>query len=148
MLRSVEGAEPDVLLGALNIITRDRPILTLEVEFAYKERTKNLLQQVLHLDYKLHLVPEVCGVRRTLRNVICIPVEYRVSARTSAALANGTIQVDRLFLESLPDACSHAASCFPSWYQSVFGSSLSWHHSVVSERRHCEFVSTRYNCTM
>ena len=69
----VEGAELDLLQGAMATIRRDRPVFSIEVGVGFT------LQQALpllrSLGYGALVVPEVCGTPRTCRNALCFPKE-------------------------------------------------------------------------
>ena len=68
----VEGAEADLLRGAIATIRRDRPIFSMETTL---QTGQELLNLVADLGYQPHLVPEKCGYNGDCRNVICLPLE-------------------------------------------------------------------------
>lgn len=125
---------------------RDRPIFSLELDFQHSDQAKVLLQEVLQLDYIVQLVPEVCGVRRSLRNVICVPKERLLPPRTRQALRNGSVVVDQHFVDDIPIRCPKGALCLPIWYKDVFGPKLVWDHSRVMVTEHCRFVRSKLKC--
>lgn len=67
----VEEFELNVLHGSLNVLKRDRPILSVEVFMNGLHK----LQFFEKEDYSLYVVHEICGWRKDCRNIICLPKE-------------------------------------------------------------------------
>ena len=83
----VEGMELDVLVGARNILQRDRPIFTVEmfVHTSSHWRRVNLFKELSLSGYEAYLVEEPCGytidcrsVSRSLSTAPRIPRAYTV----------------------------------------------------------------------
>ena len=70
----VEGAELDLLRGARWVISRDRPIFTVEVPTSYTSYAQQLLDEIASLGYGALVVPEKCG--ENIRKVVKL-VEVR-----------------------------------------------------------------------
>ena len=75
----VEGSELDLLQGAERVLRRDRPLITVEVDLQNANFARSLLQELETLDYRVHMVPEICGLHKDCRNLICVPAERRAS---------------------------------------------------------------------
>ena len=83
----VEGLEVDVMHGSMQTILRDLPVLTVEV-FPHNRPniTRNLLEMVGQLGYRMFVVEEQCGIPADCRNILCLPIARIPSMRQSAAL--------------------------------------------------------------
>ena len=84
----LEGGEADLLEGAKRVITRDRPIFTIETGSA-GVKYSDALKVLTGMNYTGYVVKEQCGVisRGSCRNVLCFPMERL----PPAWLVNGTV---------------------------------------------------------
>lgn len=89
----VEGSELDLLQGATAVLRRDRPIFTVEQELGADNGrgAMALLREVELLGFRAHMVPEICGKARDLRNFICVPLERPLTDRL---LVRNTVPVN------------------------------------------------------
>ena len=72
----VEGGELDVLIGATHCLTRDRPLVTTEVQMLSKaRRVRQLLAFMWGHGYESWMVDESCGYQVDCRNLLHIPRE-------------------------------------------------------------------------
>lgn len=82
----VEGHEVKVLLGGGRVISRDRPIFSVEVFLREKRHNEELFEHVTALQYTPFVVHEVCGWASDCRNVLCLPNERLRRLADSAVL--------------------------------------------------------------
>ena len=72
----VEGAEPDLLAGAIDVIHRDRPLFTVETHSVHMAREHSQVMQLLNeYHYTAMEIMEVCGGWTDCRNWLCVPSE-------------------------------------------------------------------------
>ena len=72
----VEGAEPDLLAGAVDVIHRDRPLFTVETHSVHMAREHSQVMQLLNeYHYTAMEIMEVCGGWTDCRNWLCVPSE-------------------------------------------------------------------------
>lgn len=73
----VEGNELDLLIGGNNVISRDRPVFSVEVHYMRQEGTRidSLSDHIKHLNYTSYVIHEVCGHGMDCRNILCLPDE-------------------------------------------------------------------------
>ena len=99
----VEGSELDLLQGAERVLRRDRPLITVEVDLKNANFARSLLQELETLDYRVHMVPEICGLHKDCRNLICVPSERRASnAVTSVTVPVHSRSYNSTALMSVP----------------------------------------------
>ena len=83
----VEGHELDVLLGGGRVVSRDRPIFSVEAHLRREKKSnKKLFNHITALQYTVFVVHEVCGWFTDCRNLLCIPDERLGSLAGSAVL--------------------------------------------------------------
>lgn len=91
----VEGSENDVILGAVQTIRRDLPIIALELFVESRDETP-LLQQTESLGYETFLVDETCGFNLDCRNVFLLPrarmTQFYDSHTLDLATASGRLK--------------------------------------------------------
>ena len=99
----VEGSELDLLQGAERVLRRDRPLITVEVDLHNSNFARGLLRELETLDYRVHMVPEICGLHKDCRNLICVPAERRAShAVTSVTVPVHSRSYNSTALMSVP----------------------------------------------
>ena len=89
----VEGSELELFLGSTQVLSRDRPLLTIEVAIhshAYRtssvEKNRKMLRLLERNAYALYVVEEPCGVSMDMRNLLGIPRERLTSLIGSPTL--------------------------------------------------------------
>ena len=143
-LRSVEGAEADVLAGATNTIRRDRPVFVVEANLQKQRELKFLLGVIHQLNYTVHLVPEQCGGFTGQRNLIAIPAERPPLGWVSAIIDAGSVPLDDEFLAGIAPNCefnNRGHTCLPSWWKRRRQSST-WSHTRVNYTSHCHLLDS------
>ena len=107
----VEGAELDLLRGARWVISRDRPIFTVEVPTRQTSYAQQLLDEIASLGYGALVVPEKCGDNADCRNMICLPTERAAwLLRRLPLLASGSYPVSNSSLLHQPIRWQRQAS--------------------------------------
>jgi len=94
----VEGSELDLLRGAVSVISRDRPIYTLEAGLEDTSFVRSLLKEVETLGYRVLMVPEQCGLKVDCRNLICVPREQFHAFWKLPLIANFTVSMPKSHL--------------------------------------------------
>lgn len=130
----VEGGELDVLLGARHIISRDRPVFTVET---FVHNHPNITLRLLHtlddLGYDSYMVEEQCGLPVDCRNIINIPRELHSKFQQSPTLDLATVTGKLFFVsertiatQAYASVCSSGNKCCvngpvnhfgPSWWK-------------------------------
>ena len=91
----VEGSELDVLQGAREVITRDRPVFTCEVATGMTEYAQKLLEEIALLGYEAYAFAEKCGDNGDCRNLICLPKDRALPILSGVPLlASGSYLVN------------------------------------------------------
>ena len=88
----VEGSEPDVLRGGSGVISRDQPLIAVEVHFdgAHRNLSSSVLNELASHNYNSYLVHEVCGLIPTCRNV-AVPCHLGRAPALDRAVTAGAI---------------------------------------------------------
>lgn len=93
----VEGMELEVLLGANATLTRDAPIITVEVWVHTRAAaTRRLMEHLGRIGYDAYLIEEVAGWPLDVRNLLCLPRTRRMHLRPSPTL-DLAVSARRLF---------------------------------------------------
>jgi FkbM family methyltransferase len=96
----VEGYEINAIRGAKDVLTRDRPMVTVEMHVVGdKETNLRLVQELQKMKYKVFMINEICGTRKDCRNFLCVPDEIipnfiRSPAMQLVVRTGGLIPVD------------------------------------------------------
>jgi len=107
----VEGSELDVLLGAHHVLSRDRPVFTVEVHVHLSpHKTAALLQLIASHGYTTFLIEEVCGGRYDCRNLLNIPKD-RSASFVGSPMLNTLTASQRLVEVSADTIAGHAYPC-------------------------------------
>ena len=111
----LEGMEINALRGAVATLARDRPVLTLEVWTHTKAgATHSMLSHLASLNYDTYVIDELAGIPWDVRNLLCLPREANLIARSpalAAALATQKlVPTDRIFSHVFP-CCSRRGAC-------------------------------------
>jgi len=99
----VEGHEVAVLNGSMQILKRDRPILTTEVysqSAAARSNAEKLFALLDELQYDSYVVEESCGTPSDCRNLINVPRERRDMHSATLASANASSAI--VFVPDVP----------------------------------------------
>ena len=97
-------------------LARDRPVLPVEVWTHTKGKaTRDKLSHLVSLNYDTYVIDEVAGVPFDVRNLLCVPREANLTAR-SPALANAVateqlVPTDRIFSHVFPCCAIRGACC-------------------------------------
>lgn len=111
----LEGMEINALRGAAATLARDRPVLTIEVWTHTKAAaTRSKLSHLAGLNYDAYVIDELAGIPWDVRNLLCLPREANLIARSpalAAALATQKlVPTDRIFSHVFP-CCSRRGAC-------------------------------------
>ena len=83
----VEGYELQALRGARQVVTKFRPVFSVEMHVKNSSNTDLLLELIEQLNYEAFLINELCGTRYDCRNFLCFPREsVAITVRKSPML--------------------------------------------------------------
>ena len=107
----VEGSELDALMGSVDTLRRDLPLLTLELHVHQDaDYSHRLLSATAALGYDAFVVEEMCGIRADCRNLICIP-RARLAKFTRSPTLDLVTAARKLFYVDAASIAMHAYPC-------------------------------------